>query len=118
MNAAWCAGMFIGKGCTCKITSRNSSGTFDYIHIQISMRDERAITLFAKHFGVNYRVIFVKAHGYDIYRVSATGRTAEKILAAMWPFVKGTDKGDQAERVARELEVFDWISGKRTDQRP
>jgi hypothetical protein len=117
-DVAWAAGLFVGEGNVGRSISRTTSGTFEYIHIQIGMYDERAISQFATAVGVSYRKLFLKARSRFFYRVLVRGRTAERILASMWPYIEGTDKGDQALVYAKRLGVEDWITGYRTDARP
>lgn len=53
-DVTWCAGLFVGEGCVGRTISRNSSGRFEYLILQIGMYDERSIKRFARTFGVRY----------------------------------------------------------------
>lgn len=118
MNVAWASGLFAGEGCVGVAVSRIKSGNYPYMLLQIGMYDERSIARFAETFGVNYGFVFLANRNRNFYRCNVRGRTAEKVFAKMWPFLKGTDKGDQILRVSEKLDVVDWVIGKRTDDRP
>lgn len=82
------------------------------------MYDERAIRRFANVFSVPHHPLFLKARNRIFYKVLIRGRSAEKMIARMWPYIKDTDKGDQAMRYAKRLGVEDWITGARRGVRP
>lgn len=111
----WAAGLLVGEGSVGVSKSRHH----DYLAVQLSMMDERAVTLFAKACGtVPVQRYELKDRGYPMYKVMLRGRPAERAIAAMWPWIKGTDKGDQALRAARKLRLVNWITGKREGLRP
>lgn len=116
-DVAWAAGLFTGEGNVGRSVAKRGSLTFEYLHVQMLMCDRRSITRFAKLFGLTPYKVFVKLRGYYAYRIAARARTAERVLALMWPYLKGTDKGDQAARFARRLRVYPWISGQKTGVR-
>ena len=118
VGLAWASGLLVGEGSIGTVTSKNSSGVYEYLHIQISMYDERAIKRFADIFKLSYREIFLKQRQHLIYKATATGRTAENMLRDMWPFLEGTDKADQALLHARKIGVEAWITEKELGDRP
>jgi hypothetical protein len=117
-NIAWAAGIFTGEGCTGRVFCKNSSGVFEYLSLQIGMYDERSIARFATIFSASYRGLFLRTRQRWFYKVHLRGRPAERAIARMWPYLKGTDKGDQAYAAADRLGVADWITGKRRGERP
>jgi hypothetical protein len=116
-DIAWAAGLFIGEGCVGISHSRKKVRTFHYLGLQLSMYDERAVARFARIFALNYQTHWLKRQKHYIYKVFPRGRTAEKILAAMWPHLRGTDKGDQAVAKASKLRILGWITGTKQGRR-
>jgi hypothetical protein len=113
-DLAWAAGLFAGEG-SCIVIRRK---TRTYMFLSIQMLDERSVQRFASIFDKRvetYPLYYDKSR--RTYRVSGAGRTAEAILRVMWPYLEGTDKGDQVERVARECGVFAWIDGTAVEPR-
>lgn len=108
----WCAGLFCGEGCVGVSVSHKSQGDYSYLSLQIGMYDERSIRRFAKTFGVPYTTFFLPKQKHVFYKVMVRGRTAERILALLWPHIKETDKGDQTLRHAKFLGVEKWLIGK------
>lgn len=115
---AWASGLLVGEGCVGTCVCRNSSGSFQYLSIQIGMYDERAISRFAAVFDVPYRKQLLVSRQRDFYKVQIRGRPAERAIARMWKYIHNTDKGDQALVAARKLGVEDWITGAATGVRP
>lgn len=115
VDLAWAAGLFAGEG-YCGAIPR---GKHKYLSAQVQMLDEQSIRRFAGIFGRS--VATFRLH-YDesrfVYRVIAGGRPAEQMLAAMWPYLVGTAKGDQIQAAAEEVGVFGWIDGSATEERP
>ena len=114
-DLAWAAGLFVGEG-YCGNWQR---GDYGNVAISIRMLDERSVTRFALMF--DRRVRSWPLH-YDRtrlgYQVDAIGKTAEAILARLWPFIEGTDKGDQVKRVCEQVGVMGWVDGTATSPRP
>ena len=108
-DLAWAAGLFAGEG-YCGLVRRR--GECRYLSLQVTMLDERCVERFGRIVG---RPAYSWAYAVDrerrVFRVQAVGRTAEEILSKLWPFLKGTDKGDQIEAAARTLGVFGYING-------
>ena len=110
---AWAAGLFIGEGSVGSCLSKKNHISYEYLDLQISMMDERAIVRFAKIFHVNVIKLFLKLRGYYIYKVHTRGRTAERMVGQMWNHLRGTDKGDQAVRVCKRLRISDYVIGRK-----
>lgn len=117
-DIAWCAGLFIGEGNVGRIASRTTSGTYEYLCLQISMYDWRSIEKFADILGLKSYSYHHKQRNCVCWKVCARGRTAEAALAVLWPFICGTDKGDQAMKYAKYLGVEKWITGESVGVRP
>lgn len=112
-DLVWCAGLFVGEGCTYLHRGR-------YLTIKISMHDMRAVMRFfqtTQPFLLptrgtrpsNPRVIMepYTYHGEPKtnYTVRYGGNPALGVARALFPYLEGTDKGDQMVRVAREAGV-------------
>jgi len=110
----WAAGLIVGEGCIGVAYSRK----YPYLAVQLSMMDKRAVHQFAETFGVSMQRYYLPQRGYFMYKIMLRGRPAERAVAAMWPWLKNTDKGDQALRAARKLRLGPWITGKRRGIRP
>lgn len=111
--AAW---LFRGEGC---ITIAHNGNGGAYLSCQLVMADRQSVADFAAVFGLrcsSYLYTY-KGEVKRFWRVGIAGKEAEKMLALMWPYLSGTDKGDQALRVAQQLGVEDWITGARCDER-
>ena len=117
VDVAWAAGLVIGEGSVGRVRSTNASGTFEYIGLQLGMYDRRAIARFASTFGIVYLESYLKHRRHWFYKVYPRGRTAEKILSALWPHIRGTDKGDQLLRISEDLGLRSWVTGKRCGER-
>jgi hypothetical protein len=115
---AWAAGLFVGEGCITVTRTYNSSGTYPYLRLDMRMYDERAVRRFIAATGANYHRTFSKQRQHVVHGAAAVGRSAERILATLWPYIADTEKGEQALSRARELGVEDWVTGVRTDARP
>ncbi|MGH7176513.1 MAG: hypothetical protein ACREJC_03945 [Tepidisphaeraceae bacterium] len=115
---AWAAGLFVGEGNVGRTYAHKPNRSYEYLHIQLGMRDQRSVSRFARVFGFSCRPIFLKKRGYDFFKVQVRGRNAERALALMWPYIEGTDKGDQTLRYASRLGLEDWITGEKTGNRP
>jgi hypothetical protein len=114
LDAAWAAGLFAGEG-YCGVITR---GQRKYMNLQVGMLDERSVARFAAMFGMKMITLPLS---YDrsrkLFRITASGRSAERILTVMWPFLEGTAKGDQVEAACRKVGVFAWVTGEATTPR-
>src|SRR5438105_598356 len=105
-DLSWAAGLFIGEGNVGQTKGHSRSGlSYTYLYIQLSMYDERAIERFSDIMRINYSTMWLPSQAHWIYKVSSSGRIAERILSVMWPWLKGTDKADQALKYAQMLKV-------------
>lgn len=119
---AWAAGLFVGEGNVGITRSHKLQGWYEYLKLQLGMYDERAVQRFAEAICVSYSTYWLPKQEHWFYRASAVGRTAEKALATLWPYLEGTDKGDQVIQATRKLDegdaVLDWIINARMGNRP
>lgn len=113
-NLPWAAGLIVGEGSIGVAYSRK----YPYLAVQLSMMDKRAVRRFAETFEVAMQRYYLKHRKYFMYKIMLRGRPAERAVSAMWPWLKNTDKGDQALRAARKLRIGAWITGKRRGIRP
>lgn len=102
---AWAGGIFVGEGHVS--TERRKT---PYLIFAISMNDHRSVMRFAetiayfiperynwKSLGQSVSVTFPTYSGKVCARIHLGGRSAEGACRALWPWLEGTDKGDQCE---------------------
>jgi hypothetical protein len=116
LGVVWATGLFIGEGCVGSCLSKKNNINYEYLDLQISMMDERAMRRFGDLFNVTVMKMFLERRQYFIYKVQVRGKTAEQIIAEMWPYMEGTDKGDQVIRVCKRLGISDWVIGEKVGQ--
>lgn len=106
-QVAWTAGLFCGEGNAGVVRQTRPDGSPRlYVMLQVSMLDGRSLQKFADIWD---RSVYSWPYHVDnsrlVYRVACSGRTAERILTTMYPYLRNTDKGEQIERVFAEVGV-------------
>lgn len=70
------------------------------------MLDARAVAKFGKIVGrPSYSWPYHCDPTRKVYRIEASGRTAEAILAHLWPYLKDTEKADQIKAACKTVGV-------------
>lgn len=106
-SKAWAGGLFVGEGTVGTVRRIGNGvaaagyGHLWYVQFALQMCDERSVRAFGEVVGIStygpYSPSQTSRQPY--WRVTAAGGKAEEAVRTLWPWLKGTDKGDQAIRV-------------------
>lgn len=119
VDLAWAGGLFVGEGCVTIVQSGKKSGNYRYLKIDVRMYDEFCIRRFIEVTGAAYTLTKPKNRTRFVHCARAVGRSAERILGLLWPYLEGTEKQEQAVQKAAELDIdVEWINGKNRTERP
>lgn len=115
----WAAGLMVGDGTT--HLRKNSGGRAPCAALAVAMQDERAVARFARAITPYLPLravsggwskqdlpppsakVFKKSNGKTYYQCMLTGNRAVAAAQALYPWLQGTDKGDQMRKVLAAL---------------
>lgn len=108
-DIAWAAGLVCGEGSVFITRVKKGDTTYRYLRLTVEMYDERAVRRFVEITGSGYFQTVLRRHNdHVLHRAISTGQSAVRILTMLWPYLRDTDKGDQAARRAEELGLTDF----------
>ena len=111
IELAWACGLFAGEGCATTLKDKRAGR--NYLVLTISMYDKRCLDRFAKAIspyvpgrktwknqqGALVRSKGINKWGHEVWVCRLAGDPAAAVAEVLLVFLKGTDKGDQIERV-------------------